>query len=176
MRNLPSMFQIDVTCNPVILMQPLTNVHTHILSVWCNRSGTKIEQSLPNMDYIHDLCPHTNHNPHNLNATLYWYTDTQVCNATDQLQTLRNLFPSQIAFMIHPNTKPQSLKSRQKILVLHCYIKHLMQQIRYKCWEISSKQTLHSWSVYAPDHDLWNLDTTLDWYTPICQACDNATD
>lgn len=114
-----------------------------------------------------------------LTISMQHYIDTlihQVCNATDQLQTLRNLFPSQIAFTIHPNTKPQSLKSRQKIIVLHCYIKHLMQQIRYKCWEISSKQTLHSWSVYAPDHDLWNLDTTLDWYTPICQAFDNATD
>ncbi len=114
-----------------------------------------------------------------LTISMQPYIDTlihQVCNATEQLQTLRNLFPSQIVFMIHPNTKSQSLKSQQKIIVLHWYISYVMQRIRYKCWEISSKQTLHSWSVYAPDHDPWNLDTTLDWYTLIHQAWDNATD
>jgi len=184
MRNLLSMFQIDVTCNPVILMQPLTNVHTHILSVWCNRSGTKIEQSLPNMDYIHDLCPHTNHNPHNLNATLYWYTDTssvqcnrsvtdtekslpitdcihdpsqhqttileiptenfsatllhQAFDATDQIQMLRNLFQTDIAFMICVRTRPWSLKSWYNIRLIYTDMSSMWQ-----CNRLTYKVSIH---------------------------------
>lgn len=159
-------------------MQPLHQMYTDT-HVECMMQQSRYKDwAISSQHGLHSWSVST-HQTVILTISMQHHIDTlihQVCNATDQLQTLGNLFPSQIAFMIHPNTKPQSLKSRQKIIVLHWYVKHVMQWIRYKCWQISSKQTLHSWSVYAPDHDPWNLDTILDWYTLIHQACDNATD
>jgi hypothetical protein len=143
-----------------------TNVHTHTYRVY---DATDQVQRLSNLFptwITFMICVHTpNHNPHNLNATLYWYTDAssvqcnrsvtdtekslpitdcihdpsqhqttileiltenysatlirQACDATDQIQMLRNLFQTDIAIMICVRTRPWSLKSWYNIRLIY---------------------------------------------------------
>lgn len=85
--------------------------YTDTSSVQCNRTVTDTEKSLPITDCVHDPSQHQitilEIPTENYSATLIHL----VCDATDQIQMLRNLFQTDIAFMICVRTRPLSLES-----------------------------------------------------------------